>query len=65
VEEITSLFKSRIMILFDNFCQGEQWFFLELAWGSSTLRLRINVSCLSRLFKQCLNKAFGYTNTLP
>ncbi|PSP32496.1 MAG: hypothetical protein BRC57_14835, partial [Cyanobacteria bacterium QS_8_48_54] len=60
VEEITSLFKSRIMILFDDFmilfddfCQGEQWLFLELAWGSSTLRLRINVSCLSRLFKQC------------
>ena len=38
VEEITSLFKSRIMILFDNFCQGKQWFFLELAWESSTLR---------------------------
>ena len=65
VEEITSLFKSRIMILFDHFCQGEQWFFLELAWGSSTLRLRINVSCFSSLFKQFFNKAFGYTKTLP
>ena len=53
------------MILLDNFCQGEQWFFLELAWESFTLRLRINVSCFSSLFKQFLNKAFGYTKTLP